>query len=150
MGRCTVTLVLAVALAVLAGCRGGAPEAVPEYITTLSQLAYPADAPHGPDLDLVLVRQGDAVKLVNLTARPYRDLQLWLNEQYVGLVDVIEIGNPIGGNRLPLSRFVNRHGEAFPVGSFLSPDKGISVVLAELYDPATGLRYRVRVQSGKS
>ena len=145
MFRSVIVVVCAGLLIPVVGCRSRGPQPQPEYVAQLSQLRYPEAADHGPDLDIVVVRQGDAIELVNLTPQRYHDLQLWLNRQYVGLVDVIEVGRS-SANRLPLARFVNRHREIYRTGTFLSPGKGIRTALAELYDPATKLRHRVRVR----
>ena len=108
----------------------------------LSQLPYPADAAYGPDLDIAAVRDGSTLTLANRTARPYREVQLWLNRQYVRELPVIRIGPD---NRLDLTRFINEHEEPFPVGAFLTPDDAFPVVLAELYDPDTELKHRLLV-----
>ena len=108
----------------------------------LSQLPYPADAAYGPDLDIAAVRDGSTLTLANRTASPYRDVQLWLNRQYVRELPVIRIGPD---NRLDLDRFVNEHREPFPVGTLLAPDEAFPVVLAELYDPDTELKHRLLV-----
>lgn len=126
-----------------------APACTPPLATTtreqraaLSQLPYPADASHGPDLDIVIKRDGKAIQLINRTARPYANSQLWLNQQYVRNVSAIRIGPD---NRLALNRFINRHREPFPTGTFLAPDDAKPVLLAELYDPQTQLKHRLLV-----
>lgn len=108
----------------------------------LAQIDYPAEAEYGPDLDIVVRRDGDRLNLINRTPRVYRDVRLWLNQQYVRDVPRIEIGP---GNRYTLTRWVNEHREPFPVGTLLAPDKAFPVVLAELIDLDTGLRHRLLV-----
>ena len=107
-----------------------------------AQREYPADAEYGPDLDIVVRREGDRLTLINRTARAYRDQTLWLNQQFVRDLPIVEIGP---GNRFDLTRWINQHRQPFPVGSLLSPDKAKPVVLAELYDPATKLRSKLLV-----
>ena len=118
----------------------------PEHLGELSRLSYPKDTQLGDDLNVVVVRKGEQIELANLTARAFDDVQLWLNQSYVGRVDRLDVGTD---NRFTLRHFVNRHGEIYPVGAFLRPDKSLAVVLAELYDPATRRRHRLVVRMGR-
>ncbi len=149
MKRHAALIAMTGVLLALAGCKAGGGAAASAYVSELSQLRYPADAQRGPDLDIVVVRRGPAIELVNLTSESHGNVQLWINREYVGLVDAVRIGRP-ASNRVPLARFVNRHREIFPTGTFLVPDKRVDVIVAELYDPASSLRHRVRVQRGGS
>jgi hypothetical protein len=150
---------LVVGLLVIVGPLGGCaalfgPKADPKLAAELSKLAYPKDAPLGPDLDVLVVRTGGALELVNRTPSTYRNMQVWLNQQYVARIDAVQIGSPEGlgaaasRNRLDLARFINLHGEPFPTGGLLAPEKSFPVVLAELFDPATGKRHRLLVVAG--
>ena len=106
----------------------------------LAELDYPAEAEYGPDLDIVVRRERDRVNLINRTPRSYRDVRIWLNQQYVRDVMRIDIGPD---NEYLLGRWTNEHREGFPVGTLLAPDAADPIVLAELMDPATGLRHRL-------
>ncbi|MEM7624419.1 MAG: hypothetical protein AAF333_02200 [Planctomycetota bacterium] len=106
----------------------------------LSRLVYPAEAEYGPDLDIVVRRQGELVNFINRTARPYRDVRIWLNQQYVRELAEIDIGP---NNDFLLSRWTNEYREGFPVATVLVPDAAAPIVSAELMDPATGLRHRL-------
>ncbi|MEO1236885.1 MAG: hypothetical protein AAFX76_08870 [Planctomycetota bacterium] len=108
----------------------------------LAALEYPADAAYGPDLDIVIDRDGSAVVMINRTASVFRDVRVWLNQQHVRELPRIEIGP---GNRFDLTRWINEHREPFPVGSLLTPEEARPVLLAELFDPETGLRHRLLV-----
>lgn len=108
----------------------------------LATLDYPSDATYGPDLDIVVRREGGSLTFANRTAQPYRDVRIWLNQQYVRELPAIEIGPD---NRFDLNRWINEHREPFPVGSFLAPDAAFPVVLAELFDLESGLRHRLLV-----
>lgn len=112
-------------------------------VEELSRLSYPADAPRGRDLDIVVVQGNVAVELVNRTASRFRNVRVWINEQYVAPEMDLDVGR---GNRVDLRRFVNALEEPFPVGTVLAPDAGRPVVLAELHDPGLGLRHRLIVQ----
>lgn len=105
--------------------------------------AYPEEAKIGPSLDVVVVRRGDEIQVVNRTARPYTELQLWLNRQFVRPVERVEIGTE---NGYSLDSFANRYGESYPTGSFLRPEQSQRLVLAELYDPEANVRYKLTVQ----
>ncbi len=149
MIRLTMTRLLAVsgliwALLIFPGCNllslGGPNDETRER---LARQEYPADARYGPDLDVLVSRDGKLIRIANRTPQRYRDMQLWLNQQYVAEVREIAIG---AGNRFELARFVNRYEESFPRGGFLRPEEGFPVVLAELYDPDTQIRHRLVVQ----
>lgn len=118
------------------------PPPTQSEIDGLTRMVYPRDASYSENLDITVRWQGDTLTLVNLTPRRYERMHMWLNQQYVSKVEEIRIGVD---NRLELQRFINRHGESFPLAAFLQPDKSFPVVLAELFDPASGQRYRLFV-----
>jgi hypothetical protein len=130
-------------LLALSGCEQPPPVVDGPTAEALAALRYPGLAEYGPDLDIIVIREGDHISLTNRTARSYTGMQLWLNQQYVSQVESVGIGvNP----DQPLAGFLNRHREEFPVGSFLQPDQARPVISAELYDPAANVRYRLTVQ----
>src|SRR5262249_54891664 len=125
-----------------AGCSSSflMPRANPKVKDELSQMVYPAKAPFGDDIDVVLVRDGRRFELINRTARDYPPGIIWLNQQWAGHSEEIKIGR---GNNSVLTNFVNKHGEPSPTGSLLNPEASRNTLLAELYDPAAGKRYRM-------
>jgi hypothetical protein len=125
-----------------AGCQGVDKQRASE----LSQLRYPADAPAGPDLDIVVRQKGSSLDLKNRTPAAYRDVQVWLNQQFVSPLPQLPIAEGGETRDVPLRQFINHRADPYPVGGFLSPDRGFPVVLAELYDPATGLKHRLLVR----
>jgi len=132
---------LIVALFCLGAC--SAKPRVDAEAIELTKLDYPDEAPRGEDYDIVVERKKGSIRLINRTASVYDKQVLWLNQQYVGKVENIQIGSD---NVLSLRRFFNRWGEHFPVGGFFTPDKANPVVLAELVDPSTGARHRLVVR----
>jgi len=114
-------------------------------ITRRAAMDYPSDAPYGPDLDILVVRSNAEIRLVNRTAHNYSAMQLWLNQQYTAPAGRIIVGTD---NQRVLTDFINRHREPYPVGTFLNPDKTAVLVLAELYNPAEGVRHRLIVRPG--
>jgi len=106
----------------------------PTLAVDLAKFSYPQDAAAGGDLDILVIKNGDRIHFVNRTTTVHTKVQLWINQQYVGLIDEIPIG--ISSSH-PLGDFINRYGEAFPVGGFLNPDKSFPIVLAELFNPST-------------
>ena len=127
---------LLTATVLLAGCAPG--RASTERAAELADMRYPEQAQQGPALDVVVRATGNTLRLANRTARSYTDMQLWLNRAYVRRVERIDIGTR---NRLPLTSFINRYQEPFPIGGFLAPEERAPVVLAELYDPEANVRY---------
>lgn len=116
-------------------------------VQRLSQTRYPLEAELGDDLDIVVVREGAAVQFVNRTALGFEKPQVWLNREYVADLDAVHIGTE---NWVDLVHFINRHGESFPVGALLAPDKSRPVVAADLFDPATGKVHRLTVRPAES
>lgn len=140
--RLTVPLLLAVAFTV-AGCSAlTGPSARQRH--TLSLLKYPGSAKLGKNLDIVAVRHGGWVDLVNRTDQPLHHVQLWINQQYVRQVKTLAIGT---GNHYPLDSFVNQHEQSFPTGTLLAPEKSADLVLVEVYNPRTDRRDRLVVQN---
>lgn len=129
-----------------AGCstyRGASAD--PSQIDRRAAMDYPRDAPYGPDLDILVVRSNAEIRLVNRTANNYSAMQLWLNQQYTAPTGQIVVGTD---NMRVLTDFINRHREPYPVGTILNPDKTAVLVLAELYNPAEGVRHRLLVRPG--
>jgi hypothetical protein len=140
-------LLLILCLLVLPACQGvGLTGRALEQRQNLAKMTYPADAELGEDLNIVVVRKGDAVALTNLTAKSYPNTWLWLNKEFVGNVDALNVGTD---NRYELHRFINSHGERYPRGALLAPDKGFPIVLAEMYDPETRQRHRLLARLGR-
>ena len=119
--------------------------ALPQTVKRLAELDYPESAPHGPDIDVLLVRSGGQIRLVNRTANSYAGMQLWLNRQYVRDSGNIQIGT---GNLRELTDFINLYEEPYPVGTFLTPNQTAPLVLAELYNPRENVRHRLLVRPG--
>ena len=143
--RFCITLGLALALApALTGCSLlGRQAGESADVEQLAATPYPKDAPLGQDIDIIVVRDGGALRLVNRTPHSYSDMDMWLNQEWLGKVDTVVIG---ADNYVQLPAFVNHHRERFPVGGILTPDKTLPVVLAELYNPATGQRHRLNTR----
>jgi len=114
-------------------------------IDQYSALDYPRNAPYGPKLDIQVVRSNGDIRLNNRTASPYRGMTLWLNQQYAGDAGHLVIGTE---NVRVLTDYINRHREPYPVGTVLNPDKTAVLVLAELYNPAEGVRHRLVIRPG--
>ncbi|MEM9414751.1 MAG: hypothetical protein AAGA29_04645 [Planctomycetota bacterium] len=142
----TAALLFALALLLTSGCSTFRDAtAGPDEINRLAALDYPADAPYGPDLDILIVRSNANIRLVNRTPDPYNGMVLWLNQQYAAQAGQITIGTD---NVRTLTDFINRHREPYPVGTLLNPDQTQPLVLAELYNPALGIKHRLLVRPG--
>jgi hypothetical protein len=137
-------LAAAVLLLGLVGCGGTAAR---EHRAAMAELTYPEAAPRGESLPVHVVRAGSQIRLANTSARPYEDMQLWLNRRFVLTVETLPIG---ADNRFQLKRFINRHGERYPRAGWLTPRQTEPVVLAELYDPEAKVRHRLTVQPDAS
>lgn len=119
--------------------------ALPQTVKRLAAIDYPENAPHGPDLDVLLVRSGGQVRLINRTPNNYAGMQLWLNRQYVRDSGNIQIGTD---NLRRLTDFINLYEEPYPVGTFLNADQTAPLVLAEFYNPQQNIRHRLLVRPG--
>ncbi len=125
-----IALVALGLLVTLSACQNK-PQPDPQDAQQLANTPYPQHT-DPDDLDIVVTRDGPALLLTNRTPVAYRSVQLWINQQYVYQAQHIPVGSE---TRFELSGFVNRHGESFPIGGFLTPDKTRPVVLAEMYIP---------------
>ena len=101
---------------------------------------YPAEAALGEDLDIIVTQAGGNLTLVNRTPRSFQNVQMWLNREYRADLGEIRLGSD---TRVSLKRFVNKHGESFPIAGLLTPDKGFPVLSCVLFDPTTGQRRRL-------
>ena len=131
---------------VVCACDGPPSTIGPELVRHLAQTPYPS-AFLGADLDIVVVQDEGEIVLTNRTASRYPRSYLWLNQQYVGLLDQIPIGSEV---RFQLVDFINEHGEPFSVGGPLTPDKRDTVVLAELFTTPHPLGADATETSGSS
>lgn len=144
----SIRLVFLVFIAMLGpsvGCSllGYIDQADPRESQALAKLPFPADVPRGSDVSIELSRSGIYVSLVNFSPCSYSDVYIWLNQQYVTHVSQIDIG---ANEPLTLKRFINRHGESFPVGAFLVPQKARPIISADLYDPAASKLFPLQVR----
>lgn len=106
-------------------------EPVIDPTTGVEPRIYPANAEVGEPLEIELVRlDRKRIRLENRTARNIDGAQLWVNQEYGGSVSTLEVGRRVN---VALGRFVNHHGEVFPTGSLLEPEKTDTIVLADLY-----------------
>jgi len=107
---------------------------IPGLLLKIDEDVYdPREYPHAAEiaepLNIEVVREGNAIKLVNLTVTRYENVQLWLNQQYGADLAYVPIGH---SEFLDLESFINEHGEPYPVGRFLQPDRDKPLVLADL------------------
>ena len=115
-------------------------------VDKLAKLVYPSQSDRGNDLDILVVRTAGSIKLVNRTPRVYHNVEIWLNQQFVNLVPRLQISQSSGDTHMSLTSFVNKHGQTYPIGGLLTPDLNQPLLIAELFDPATGLRHHMLVQ----
>lgn len=139
----TVLLATLAEVVAVAGCRNPHPMADAKLAAELSPLVYPGEAPLGPDLDILVIRNGKHLTLANREPRSMDNVQIWPNQQWVANVSRLSIGS---NNRLNLTHFVNHYGEQYPTAGFLQPERSLRLVLAELYDPESNQRHRLNVQ----
>lgn len=90
---------------------------------------YPVKAEVGGQLDIEVLRSGKGIVLENRTVRSYENVELWLNQEFGGPLEEIELGR---NDRLALLSFTNRYAERYPTARFLQPDADRPLVLAEL------------------
>jgi len=139
-----LALFLVLVCGVFAGCNRVALD--PKRIDELSKMPYPQSAPAGADLEVHVKQLMGSVEITNLTTNDYHDVQLWLNHQYVAVIKELKVSAGGDSQTIALDKFIDRHRRHYPVGTFLKPDKGYPIVLAEFFDPATGERHRLLVR----
>lgn len=136
-------LLLTLAAAFFAGC-STLPDK--QTIDELAAIPYPKSATVGEDLDIVVTQHwNNVIRLNNRSASTLRNGQLWLNQQYALKFSEIRIGEA-DGNTFDLHRFIANTRQPYPTAGFFSPDKAYPVVLAEVFDPATGKRHKLVVR----
>ncbi len=134
----TTRLLAAVLLTVTAMACGGC-EAISHITSSIlpdrqqepdpTPMIYPAEAETDDALDIQIVRQDRRhIRFDNRTTQSLNDVTIWLNHEYGAVIDRVPIGN---SGQVPLLQFVNQHGERYPVGSFLEPEKAKVLVLAD-------------------
>jgi hypothetical protein len=107
------------------------PKANPRLVDEYRQFKYPGP-PRGDDLDIIVNKRDHNIIFTNRTATTFKNVRLWLNQQYVTVLDTFPVGQTLS---IPVANFINKHGEPYPAGGLLTPDRGYALVLAELYDP---------------
>jgi len=127
------------------GCASKGPGIARSTVQRLAGYPYPESALHGRDLDVVLIRDGKTIRVVNREPEPVRFMQLWLNQTYVREIDTL----PVGESSWSLAKFINDFEESYPTGGVLSPDKSRTLLIAEFYDPKTGNIHRLLTQPDK-
>jgi len=120
--------------------------AAPDTLETMPHAVYPDASERGDDMTIIVVPRAAMIEVQNMSARRVGGEQIWLNRSYVSTIDGLAIGGHVS---LPLDRFRNRYGEIYPRGSLLAPERNEPIVLAELFNPATGHRHRLIVRMGR-
>lgn len=115
----------------------------PAEVTHLAGLDYPDAVTVAPDVDVLVIREGHTIRLINRTADRFVSPQVWVNQQYVREIDALGPGEE---RRMSLGRFVNVHEETFPLGLWWRPEATDPLVSCELFDAASAMKYRAVVQ----
>ena len=124
------------------------PKAIGDQIGALLDKAptrkYPDEVEIGDELEIEVRRHGDLIQIDNRTARSYENAYIWLNHQYGLPVSKVEVG--VNG-MLALPLFVNEFGERYPVGTFLTPEENLRLVMADLV--VDGVMHKLSVRLDK-
>lgn len=118
----------------------------PEEPGALADIAYPGETELGDDLRIIVTRHRNHLTLRNAGPHRIGPAHLWINRAYVTAIPGVEVG---AASTVSLDVFRNRHGEPFPRGTLLVPERDQPIVLAEFYDPSTALRHRLIVRLGR-
>lgn len=90
--------------------------------------------------DIQVFRNGADIEIVNSLPRTFRDVDVWVNQQYVRHVDEIPAGATV---RLSLREFYDELGEPFNAGGFFRRIEPTPVVMVEIQtsddEPLLGL-----------
>ena len=92
-------------------------------------MVYPQQLPLEQPIDIEVVRTGNAVRLVNRSVRSYENVEIWLNQDYGARLNRVPVG---ASQSIDLESFVNQYGELYPIGKFLTPDRDLALVMAEI------------------
>jgi hypothetical protein len=134
-------LIIVASIALLAGCsyveelvspvfEGAGGKTLQEArAEAYSTRVYPDKAPLGDPLPIEIIREGKSITLENRSVNTIAGGQLWLNRQYAADLASIPVGR---GEKISLSNFLNKQGDAYPVALFLYPDHDKPLVMADL------------------
>lgn len=111
-----------VALAMLSGCAATTP-------VDRAARRYPTGADRGLTLPIQVVVDSRRVEFTNSTGTVFGPSVLWLNQWYSVEINGLAIGETIS---IPISRFIDEHGQQMRGGGFFASESPERVVLAEL------------------
>jgi hypothetical protein len=119
---CPLTpLAAAIALGLLAGCRGG--QSI-DYARSM-----PPELRQGEVLNIQAFRNVTRLQLTNTTARSFEDGTLWINQRFSRPIGRLDAGESVD---LPLREFVDEFGDTFRAGGFFATRDPDPVVLVQL------------------
>lgn len=106
----------------LCGCVGTTP-------TERIARRYPIEVPRGAMLPIQVVVDDRRVEFTNTTGTVFGPSVLWLNQWYSIAIGSMGVGETIS---IPISRFVDEHGEQMRGGGFFATEAPERIVYAEL------------------
>ncbi len=99
------------------------------YNPALATRPYPRDSHTTQVADMQVFRDGAKLKIVNSTAKSYRDFDLWINQRFVHHVDSLLAGETL---ELSLWDFRDEYGDTFNAGGFFRSIPPTPVRLVEI------------------
>jgi len=115
-------LILGLISVTLMGCASTTP-------TERVARQYPSGAPVGTTLPIQVVVDSRRVVFTNSTGTVFGPSALWLNQWYSVAIKGMAIGETIS---IPISRFIDEHGQQMRGGGFFATESSERIVLAEL------------------
>ncbi len=141
-GICLIVAAAFVAAVLLSGCgsmkRADVGEAEPMF--------FPKDFEVAGSFDIDVIRvDRKHIRFDNSSVRIFRGARVFLNHDYSADISMIATGK---SNLIALDGFVNEHGERYPVGSFLQPEKNRPILLGELVINEKVYKLSARLEKG--
>ncbi|MFB0986171.1 MAG: hypothetical protein QMB94_07705 [Phycisphaerales bacterium] len=121
--RATMTAILTFSVIAAAGCSGK------EYDPTRATRPYPEQLGQGAMVKVQVFRDGGSLIIVNASAQPFDDLDVWVNRQYMLHLDRLDVGET---RTVWFGDFFDQWGETPVAGGFFRTDAPTPSVLVQL------------------
>ncbi len=120
--RTAIVAALSLSAIVASGCSGQ------RYDPSRATRPYPEDLGQGTMLKVQVFRDGGDLIIVNASAQPFEDLDIWINRQYMLHLDHLEVGET---RTVWFGDFFDQWGETPVAGGFFRTDAPTPSVLVQ-------------------
>ena len=123
LAHATMTAILSLSAIVASGCSGKV------YDPTRATRPYPEQLGRGAMVQVQVFRDGGELIIVNASAQPFNDIDIWVNRQYMLHLDRLRVGET---RTVWFGDFFDQWGETPVAGGFFRTDAPTPSVLVQL------------------